>query len=203
MPSSDSDSDHEHRNEKTGVVPSVPPPPYAPGTSAYPPPGFQHPHVPPPTQSVYPPGIVHQTGYYTTNNAGQQVYVSQVTKVNRSTYDDLRGAIPIMPMPLAITCCVLNFFLPGIGTITASFCVFCCANIGQSAGGKMGCFCLNFWIGWLQLFTVWLFLFGWIWSIMWGWAFVAASAEYYSSRTQAGVTTTVITETPVTYAHRP
>lgn len=141
------------------------------------------------------------------NPSGQPVYLTQVTeKSYDSTYEHLRGSIPIMPMPLAVFCCIWNFVFPGMGelnilhlyrglnrgattetwiifcafisgTVMASFCVFCCANPGQSAGGKFGCFCLNFWIGWLQLFTVWIFLIGWIWSIMWGWAFIALSGD--------------------------
>lgn len=196
MPDSDSDSDSG--KEKSGMTSGAVPPPYSgpgPAYQAYPQPApaAQYPQPYPQPSTVIPV----QQGYYTTNAQGQQVFVTQVTSTSKSTFEDLRGAIPIMPMPMAILCFILNCIIPGIGTVTASFTVFCCANVGQSAGGKIGCFCLNFWIGWLQLFTIWLFLLGWIWSIMWGWAFIAASAELYAR--QEGVRTTVITETPVAY----
>ena len=63
------------------------------------------------------------------------------------------------------------------GTIIAGFTVFCCANRDQSMGGKFGTMCLNFWVGWLQAGTVWIFFLGWVWSIMWGAAFIGMSGK--------------------------
>ncbi|XP_038075709.1 protein SPEC3-like [Patiria miniata] len=103
-----------------------------------------------------------------------------------------RAAIPSLHIVAAVICLILNIFLPGIGTIAAGFSVFCCGNPGQSQSGKFGTFCLNFWVGILQLLTCWIFLVGWIWSIMWGAAFLGLSADYHTPRE----TTTVLTTTP-------
>ncbi|XP_033102856.1 protein SPEC3-like [Anneissia japonica] len=103
-----------------------------------------------------------------------------------------RAAIPAMHIAMAVVCLIFNIFIPGLGTIIAAFAVFCCANTGQSGGGKVGTFCLNFWVGLLQLATCWIFFIGWIWSIMWGAAFIGMSADYHSS---GDATTTVVTTT--------
>ncbi|XP_071962884.1 protein SPEC3-like [Antedon mediterranea] len=103
-----------------------------------------------------------------------------------------RAAIPAMHIAMAVVCLIFNIFIPGFGTIMAAFAVFCCANTGQSGGGKVGTFCLNFWVGLLQLATCWIFLIGWIWSIMWGAAFIGMSADYHSTNEP---TTTVVTTT--------
>jgi len=100
-----------------------------------------------------------------------------------------RAAIPEMHIAAAIICLILNIFFPGIGTIVAGFCVFCCGNPGQSGGGKVGTFCINFWVGLLQIGTVWFFLLGWIWSIMWGAAFLGMSANYHSGGDDVTVVT--------------
>ncbi|XP_071490529.1 protein SPEC3-like [Diadema antillarum] len=100
-----------------------------------------------------------------------------------------RAAIPAMHIGMAVFCLLLNIFFPGIGTIVAGFSVFCCGNPGQDGAGKVGTMCLNFWVGLLQLGTVWFFLLGWIWSIMWGAAMLGMSADYHSD----GGGTTVVT----------
>ena len=68
------------------------------------------------------------------------------------------------------------------GTIFAGFSVFCCANKGQDPAGRVSCLCINFWVGILQMGTVWFFLLGWIWSIMWGAAFLGMSGKYCALR---------------------
>lgn len=91
-----------------------------------------------------------------------------------------RVAVPAMPMPLAILCCILNFLVPGLGTILAGFSVCCCArNEDMSGCSRLGSCCISFAIGILQLFTVALLLLGWVWSCMWGVFFIGMSTEYY------------------------
>ncbi|XP_071492645.1 protein SPEC3-like [Diadema antillarum] len=114
---------------------------------------------------------------------------TQTVIVTEQKPNACRAAIPAMPIALAVVCLILNIFLPGIGTIVAGFSVFCCANPGQSDEGKVGTMCLNFWVGILQLFLVLIFFIGWVWSIMWGVAFIALSADYHK---HPQTTTTVI-----------
>ncbi|XP_030854573.1 protein SPEC3-like [Strongylocentrotus purpuratus] len=122
----------------------------------------------------------------------QHVIVQQTNQPNAC-----RAAIPSMHIAMAVTCLILNIFLPGIGTIVAGFAVFCCANPGQSDGGKVGTFCLNFWVGILQLFLT-LFLVGWIWAIIWGTVMIAMSADYHNPGTLTTMTTgTVVTNSTV------
>ncbi|XP_002741745.1 protein SPEC3-like [Saccoglossus kowalevskii] len=106
--------------------------------------------------------------------------VSEAVKVKAETPkpSQLRAAIPAMHICAAVTCLVLNICIPGLGTAVAGFSVFCCANPGQSSNGKAGTCCINFWVGVVQLATCWIFFIGWIWSVLWGIAFVAMSSEY-------------------------
>lgn len=91
-----------------------------------------------------------------------------------------RVAVPAMPMWLAITCCVLNFLIPGFGTIIAGFSTFCCArNEDMTAAKRVGSCCISFSIGLLQLLSVAILLLGWIWSCVWGVFFIGMSTEYY------------------------
>lgn len=100
-----------------------------------------------------------------------------------------RVAVPAMPMPLAILCCVLNFLIPGLGTILAGFSVCCCSrNEDMSTGSRVGSFCISFAIGLLQLLTTLLLLLGWIWSCVWGVFFLGMSAEYYHDNPPDGGT---------------
>eukprot|EP01136_Pigoraptor_vietnamica_P031787 Opistho-1_new@92796 len=87
--------------------------------------------------------------------------------------------IPKMIMPLAIMCCVFNFLFPGLGTIIAAFIVLCpcpASNPGMGFGLRIGSFFTNLIMGCVQMFLS-LFIIGWVWSIMWGLAFVASSAD--------------------------
>jgi len=100
----------------------------------------------------------------------------------------MRKAIPQMPVWLAVICLILNIFVPGFGTIVAGFCVFApCTNVGADNVDNVATFCVNFFVGAAQLLTCWIFFLGWIWSILWGVAFMAMSGD--------GPETTVITTT--------
>ncbi|XP_022101394.1 protein SPEC3-like [Acanthaster planci] len=146
----------------------------------------------------FPPRHPQRSGYTgmesTVVNQQQQPVPGQVVTVvvQERKPNACRAAIPSLHIVAAVICLVLNIFLPGIGTIVAGFSVFCCGNPGQSGGGKFGTFCLNFWVGVLQLLTCWIFLIGWVWSIMWGAAFIGLSADYHTPTE----TTTVVTSTP-------
>uniref|UniRef100_H2ZG09 Protein SPEC3 n=1 Tax=Ciona savignyi TaxID=51511 RepID=H2ZG09_CIOSA len=105
-------------------------------------------------------------------------YVSYTTQTAHQTSSLIGSAsVPVMPMWCAITCLVINCLLPGIGTIMASFSILCCAQSSQKNIGGCTTFCLNFWIGWLQLITVPLVLFGWVWAIVWGVGFIQVSSR--------------------------
>jgi len=65
------------------------------------------------------------------------------------------------------------------GTIIGGFSVLCCGNVGQSGGGRFGTFCINFWVGLLQMVLAPFLLIGWIWSIIWGYAFIASSGKLW------------------------
>ncbi|KAK3102871.1 hypothetical protein FSP39_014562 [Pinctada imbricata] len=98
----------------------------------------------------------------------------------RARGKNARIAVPAMPCPVASTCCVLNFLVPGLGTILAGFTVFCCSRNEDLTGcEKVGSFCASFWIGFLQLILTPLLLVGWIWSCVWGVSFIGMSTEYY------------------------
>ncbi|XP_060587819.1 uncharacterized protein LOC132743294 [Ruditapes philippinarum] len=111
--------------------------------------------------------------------------VSSARTRGSSTYDDLqekddRYVVPALPMPVAIICCVLNFIIPGFGSMAASLCIFCCAKTeDMTCGEKLGSCCTVFGIGVLQLLLVACFLIGWIWSCIWGITFIGMSASYY------------------------
>ncbi|XP_045165831.2 uncharacterized protein LOC123529531 [Mercenaria mercenaria] len=102
-----------------------------------------------------------------------------------SNYEDVpdkddRYVVPALPMPVAIFCCVLNFVIPGFGSMAASLCVLCCAKTDDmTCGEKLGSCCTVFGIGVLQLLLVACFLIGWIWSCIWGITFIGMSASYY------------------------
>jgi len=171
-----------------GVVYQQPPSPYQqppPGAYQQPPPGMQL--LQPGYQQ---PPVVYQQPMQAGYVPQQQVYVQQpqiatttVVKTNQNNNSSMRQAIPELPMAVAIILLIVNIFLPGIGTIIAGFCVFCCGNIGASDGSKFGTFCINFWVGIAQIFLIPFFFIGWVWSIMWGAAFIAIAGAAESKTT--------------------
>ncbi|XP_071163938.1 uncharacterized protein [Mytilus edulis] len=91
-----------------------------------------------------------------------------------------RKYIPAMPMPLAVICCILNFLVPGIGTIIAGFCVCCCArNEDMTCCDKFCSFFLSVLFGLLQIILAPILFVGWVWSCFWGVSFIGMSKEYY------------------------
>ncbi|CAK8688168.1 unnamed protein product [Clavelina lepadiformis] len=119
--------------------------------------------------------------------------VTHTTVTTQSQDSAMRQAIPELPMVLAVVLCIVNFIFPGLGTIIAGFSVLCCGNVGQSGGGRFGTFCINFWVGIAQLFLTGFFFLGWIWSIMWGYAFIASAAAASDRQVVSTTTTTMAT----------
>ncbi|XP_061179040.1 uncharacterized protein LOC133187637 [Saccostrea echinata] len=94
--------------------------------------------------------------------------------------DDDAIIIPILPLELAVVCCVTNFVLPGVGTMIAGFSVLCCAKTDDiTPKQKYSSAIVVVAIGFLQLIMVSCFLIGWIWSGIWGVSLIGNSAEYY------------------------
>lgn len=128
-------------------------------TSVYPPQ-----QGPPPQQGVPPQAAV--AGY-----PPQPPPQTFVYEHKDGTFESLKRAVPSLPMCMAVFCLIINCMLPGIGTVIASFASLCCADVRGVDTGKLGLFCINFWIGWAQLILI-VFGIGWIWSIFWGMLFL-------------------------------
>jgi len=91
-----------------------------------------------------------------------------------------RLAVPALPMPVAVLCCVLNFIFPGLGTFVAGCCNLCCGKKDGMTAGQLCAGCaVSTGIAFLQLLTTVLFFIGWIWSCIWGVTFIGWSANYY------------------------
>ncbi|XP_053373492.1 uncharacterized protein LOC123564398 [Mercenaria mercenaria] len=106
---------------------------------------------------------------------------SKETKESADTDSSLRDSIPAMTKPVAITCLVLNILLPGLGTFTAGLTVLCGSTIRFKDMTKQKVIFSNTWVAFLQFITAFLFLLGWIWSIVWGVAFITISTDYYKN----------------------
>lgn len=90
--------------------------------------------------------------------------------------DNERYTVPALPMSLAVLCCILNFILPGFGSMLAAMCVMCCAiTDDMTSKEKCGSCCTVFLIGILQLLLTACFLIGWVWSCIWGITFIVMS----------------------------
>ncbi|XP_071080150.1 protein stum homolog isoform X1 [Haliotis cracherodii] len=81
----------------------------------------------------------------------------------------LYNAIPCMPLPVAVMCCVLNILIPGLGTIISAFSVLCGAKTRIDKPIKA--FGLNILSALLQMASF-IIIVGWVWSIIWGMNFV-------------------------------
>jgi len=96
----------------------------------------------------------------------------------------VRAAIPILPMPLATLCFVLNLLVPGFGTIMSGLFVLCCCcgrtRYDEECDGdtKFCSFVMNCVIGLSQFATIILCLVGWCWSIGWGITLISVSSKF-------------------------
>ncbi|ELT87765.1 hypothetical protein CAPTEDRAFT_227223 [Capitella teleta] len=104
----------------------------------------------------------------------------------------LQLMLPPMHMSMAVTCAVINFILPGVGTMLAAFCLCCCTPSSSIWTGKrkvQAC-CINLSIGFCQLILTPLLLIGWMWSVLWGLAFMGISnTEYHAPKPPSNATT--------------
>uniref|UniRef100_A0A1B6E608 Protein stum n=1 Tax=Clastoptera arizonana TaxID=38151 RepID=A0A1B6E608_9HEMI len=84
----------------------------------------------------------------------------------------IRGAIPVLPVPIAWICLILNVFLPGIGTLFSGMFCLCIGkprfSINDSHADRLKAFCVNLIISACQIFSIVFCLVGWGWSIWWG-----------------------------------
>jgi len=69
------------------------------------------------------------------------------------------------------------------GTFISSFATCCCSKLDHPERGYCTHFWVNLSVAWLQIFTVWMFLFGWIWSIAWGVQFIIKSSKKFITKT--------------------
>ncbi|CAL1526187.1 unnamed protein product [Lymnaea stagnalis] len=132
-----------------------------------------------------------KTGYGRPILPGYMTHVHPHVMVHRSrekpTEGDhsLRDSIPAMTQGLAALCLVLNIILPGSGTVTAGMSVLFCSYVRPKGTSKGHCVWVNVGVGVVQFLLTFIFLMGWIWSIMWGVAFISISKECYRDLQQS------------------
>ncbi|KAJ9588346.1 hypothetical protein L9F63_018272, partial [Diploptera punctata] len=94
----------------------------------------------------------------------------------------MRGAIPVLPVPLAWICLIFNIIVPGLGTITSGLFCLCFGKPRfqprDDPQGRCGAFVVNLIVGASQLFTVIFCLVGWGWSIWWGFIMLRVAKKY-------------------------
>ncbi|KAK5639719.1 hypothetical protein RI129_010530 [Pyrocoelia pectoralis] len=113
----------------------------------------------------------------------------QTTKLDAGLVEHtsvMKAAIPVLPVPLAWLCLILNVFIPGFGTILSGFFCLCIGKprFSQKDGPKprIGACIIDFFIGCGQLFTVLFCLVGWGWSIWWGIIMLKLARKYRKIR---------------------
>ncbi|XP_077995982.1 protein SPEC3-like [Glandiceps talaboti] len=83
--------------------------------------------------------------------------------------------LPCMHMCWAWTCAIINWIVPGLGTMVAAFIVLCpCCSKHPTCADRLRICCINFWFGLFQLITMPIVI-GSIIAAYWGWFFVAMS----------------------------
>ncbi|XP_013178638.1 PREDICTED: protein stum [Papilio xuthus] len=103
----------------------------------------------------------------------------------------MRGAIPVLPAPLAYFCLLCNIVVPGLGTIFSGLFCLCFGiprfGIHDSPRHRIGSFVINVVVGCGQLFTVLFCLVGWGWSVWWGTIMVRISRKYRKLKAEAAL----------------
>ncbi|XP_045187273.2 protein stum homolog isoform X1 [Mercenaria mercenaria] len=83
----------------------------------------------------------------------------------REKHGPLYKSIPKLPIAAAVTCCLLNIVVPGVGTLISAFTVLCGAPTALNR--KTAAFLFNLLSAFLQMVTF-IIIVGWVWSILWG-----------------------------------
>jgi hypothetical protein len=86
----------------------------------------------------------------------------------------LYNAIPRMPLPLAVTLCIFNIVIPGLGTFISSWTCLC--GCKTKLGKPAKAFGLNMLSAILQMVSF-VVIVGWVWSIIWGMNFVQIATQ--------------------------
>ncbi|KAH9426130.1 hypothetical protein DERP_007070 [Dermatophagoides pteronyssinus] len=91
------------------------------------------------------------------------------------------STVPTLPLAIAVLFCMLNLLLPGSGTFLASFAIIFGSQTEYGSGYGYQAFLICFLSSLLQFITA-IFVFGWVWSIMWGIVFIKNSLRYGQKR---------------------
>ncbi|XP_060596834.1 protein stum homolog isoform X2 [Ruditapes philippinarum] len=83
----------------------------------------------------------------------------------REKHGPLYLSIPKLPISAAVTFCLLNIVLPGVGTFISAFTVLCGAPTALNK--RTAAFLFNLLSAFLQMITF-IIIVGWVWSILWG-----------------------------------
>jgi len=66
-----------------------------------------------------------------------------------------------------------------VGTFVAGVSMMCCSRPQRENIDYSSLLLINIWVAIFQLISSILFLIGWIWSVIWGFNFIAISSEFY------------------------
>eukprot|EP00093_Oithona_nana_P002342 02342.XXX_52843_51402_1 [CDS] Oithona nana genome sequencing. len=98
---------------------------------------------------------------------------------------------PILPLPIAIICGILNF-VPGLGTLLGAFLSPCCAKTNLEGGSKFKTFYMGLLTGLLQVLLS-VIIVGILWSISYGVMLLRKSLEAKRQEKATSSTTTAAT----------
>ncbi|CAJ0590189.1 unnamed protein product [Cylicocyclus nassatus] len=109
----------------------------------------------------------------------------------------MHEAIPFLPVPVALTCLVLNVIFPGTGTVLSGITALCLGQprVNAKEGRKLITLVINLLVGISQFFTITFLFVGWFWSIAWGGLLIIHSVQYREAlmqRRQEAVATAAI-----------
>ncbi|VDK65724.1 unnamed protein product [Onchocerca ochengi] len=104
------------------------------------------------------------------------------TRIHLPTNDItlMHSAVPFLPLPIAIFCAILNFIMPGLGTIMSGFFALCLGQtrVNYREGQKLMTLLINSLVGLSQFFTITFLFVGWFWSMAWGGLLIIYSVQY-------------------------
>ncbi|XGW04648.1 hypothetical protein V3C99_015663 [Haemonchus contortus] len=144
-------------------------------------------------QTGPPPSSLNITGVVLA--AQEEAHTQKETKtgdkVNLPTNDItmMHEAIPFLPVPVALLCFFMNFFLPGTALCMGQ------PRVNLKEGRKLVTLVVNLLVGLSQFFTITFLFVGWFWSIAWGGLLIIHSMQYREAlqqRRQEAVATAAI-----------